>query len=81
MKFKLKLLQIKCHVLEFTKGEGPKDTSKDISEFKWKRTFLRKHTTRRYKSNHLTLEVKILLHTTPATGSIMDSSTQAWTSH
>jgi hypothetical protein len=34
MKFKLKLLQIKCHVLEFTKGEGPKDTSKDISEFK-----------------------------------------------
>jgi hypothetical protein len=29
MKFKLKLLQIKCHVLEFTKGEAPKDASKD----------------------------------------------------
>jgi hypothetical protein len=33
MKFKLKLLQIKCHVLEFTKGEAPKDASKDNSEF------------------------------------------------
>jgi hypothetical protein len=33
MKFKLKLLQIKCHVLEFTKGEAPKDASKDKLEF------------------------------------------------
>jgi hypothetical protein len=33
MKFKLKLLQIKCHVLEFTKSKAPKDTSKDKSEF------------------------------------------------
>jgi hypothetical protein len=33
MKFKLELLQIKCHVLEFTKGEAPKDVSKDNSEF------------------------------------------------
>jgi hypothetical protein len=29
MKFKLKFLQIKCHVLEFTKGEAPKEASKD----------------------------------------------------
>jgi hypothetical protein len=29
MKFKLKLLQIKCHVLEFTEGETIKDVSKD----------------------------------------------------
>jgi hypothetical protein len=29
---KFKLLQIKCHVLEFTKDEA-KDTSKDNSEF------------------------------------------------
>jgi hypothetical protein len=27
MKFKLKLLQFKCHVLEFTKGEASKDKS------------------------------------------------------
>jgi hypothetical protein len=33
LKFKLKLLQIKCHVLEFTKDEIPKDASKDKSEF------------------------------------------------
>jgi hypothetical protein len=33
MKLKLKLLQIKCHVLEFTKGETPKDDSKDNLEF------------------------------------------------
>jgi hypothetical protein len=33
MKFKLKLLQFKCHVLEFTKEETPKDASKDKSEF------------------------------------------------
>jgi hypothetical protein len=33
MKFKLKLLHIKCHVLEFTKGEGPKHSSKDNLEF------------------------------------------------
>jgi hypothetical protein len=33
MKFKLKVLQIKCHVLEFTKGEVPKDASKDNLEF------------------------------------------------
>jgi hypothetical protein len=33
MKFNLKLLQIKCHVLEFTKGEALKDVSKDNSEF------------------------------------------------
>jgi hypothetical protein len=33
MKFKLKLLQIKCHVLEFIKGKTPKDASKDNSEF------------------------------------------------
>jgi hypothetical protein len=33
MKFKLKLIQIKCHVLEFTKGEAPKDASKDNQSF------------------------------------------------
>jgi hypothetical protein len=33
MMFKLKLLQIKCHVLEFTKGEPPKDASEDGSSF------------------------------------------------
>jgi hypothetical protein len=33
MKFKLKLLQIKCHVLEFTKGEALKDASKDNQSF------------------------------------------------
>jgi hypothetical protein len=33
MKFKLKLLQFKCHVLEFTKGETPKDASKDNQSF------------------------------------------------
>jgi hypothetical protein len=33
MKFKLKLLQIKCHVLEFTKGEAPKGASKDNQSF------------------------------------------------
>jgi hypothetical protein len=33
MKFKLKLLQIKWHVLELTKGEAPKDASKNNSEF------------------------------------------------
>jgi hypothetical protein len=33
MKFKLKLLQFKCHVLEFTKGEAPKDASKDNQSF------------------------------------------------
>jgi hypothetical protein len=30
---KLKLLQIKCHVLECTKGEAPKDASKDDQSF------------------------------------------------
>jgi hypothetical protein len=29
----IKLLQIKCHVLESTKGKAPKDASKDNSEF------------------------------------------------
>jgi hypothetical protein len=33
MKSKLKLLQFKCHVLEFTKGEALKDASKDKPEF------------------------------------------------
>jgi hypothetical protein len=33
MKFKLKLLQIKCHALEFIKGEAPKDASKDNQSF------------------------------------------------
>jgi hypothetical protein len=33
MKFKLKLIHIKCHVLEFTKGEAPKDASKDNQSF------------------------------------------------
>jgi hypothetical protein len=33
MKFKLGLLQIKCHVLEFTKGEATKDASKDNQSF------------------------------------------------
>jgi hypothetical protein len=33
MKFKLKLLQFKCHVLEFIKGEAPKDASKDNQSF------------------------------------------------
>jgi hypothetical protein len=33
MKFKLKLLQIKYHVLEFTKGEAPKYDSKDNQSF------------------------------------------------
>jgi hypothetical protein len=33
MKFKLKLLDIKCHVLEFTKDEARKIASKDNSEF------------------------------------------------
>jgi hypothetical protein len=33
IKFKLKLLQIKCHVLEFIKGEAPKDVSKDNQNF------------------------------------------------
>jgi hypothetical protein len=33
MKFKLKLLQIKCYVLEFTKVEAPKDATKDNQSF------------------------------------------------
>jgi hypothetical protein len=33
MKFKLNLLQIKCHVLEFTKEKAPKDASKDNQSF------------------------------------------------
>jgi hypothetical protein len=33
IKFKLKLLQIKCHVLEFTKGEAPKDASKENKSY------------------------------------------------
>jgi hypothetical protein len=33
MKFKLELLHIKCHVLEFTKDEAQKIASKDKSEF------------------------------------------------
>jgi hypothetical protein len=33
MKFKSKLLQIKCHVLEFIKGEAAKDSSKDNQSF------------------------------------------------
>jgi hypothetical protein len=33
MKLKLKLLHIKCHVLEFTKDEEQKIASKDNSEF------------------------------------------------
>jgi hypothetical protein len=33
IKFKLKLLQIKCHVLEFTKGEASNDVSKDNQTF------------------------------------------------
>jgi hypothetical protein len=33
MKFKLKLLQVKCHVLEFTKGEAPKYALKDNQSF------------------------------------------------
>jgi hypothetical protein len=33
MKFKLKLLQFKCNVLHFTKGEAPKDASKDNQSF------------------------------------------------
>jgi hypothetical protein len=33
VKIELKLLQIMCHVSEFTKGEAPKDASKDNSEF------------------------------------------------
>jgi hypothetical protein len=33
MKFKLKLLHIKYHVLEFTKGEATKDASKDNQSF------------------------------------------------
>jgi hypothetical protein len=40
MKLKLKLLQNKCHVLEFTKGEAPKDASNDKSEFCEKRSSL-----------------------------------------
>jgi hypothetical protein len=67
------------HVLEFTRDEAPKDTSKYISEFKRKRIFLRKHSIARcHKSNHLTQEVKTLLrHPTPATGSNTDASTQS----
>jgi hypothetical protein len=37
MKFKLKLLHIKCHVLEFTKDEAPKAASRDNSKFMRKR--------------------------------------------
>jgi hypothetical protein len=33
MKFKLELLHIKCHVLEFTKDEAKKIISKDKSKF------------------------------------------------
>jgi hypothetical protein len=33
MKFKLKLLQIKCHVIKFTKGEISKDVLKDNQSF------------------------------------------------
>jgi hypothetical protein len=33
MKFKLKLLQIKCHVLGFTKDKAPKCASKDNQSF------------------------------------------------
>jgi hypothetical protein len=33
IKFKLKLLQINCHILEFTKGEALKDASKHNQSF------------------------------------------------
>jgi hypothetical protein len=33
MKFKSKLLQIKCNILEFTKGEASKDASIDNQSF------------------------------------------------
>jgi hypothetical protein len=33
MKFKLKLLQIKCHVLEFTQDKAPKCVLKDNQSF------------------------------------------------
>jgi hypothetical protein len=39
MKFKLKLLQIKCHVLEFTKDETQKMLQRQ-SQFLWKRSSL-----------------------------------------
>jgi hypothetical protein len=62
--------------IRVTRGEAPKDTSKDISKFKRKRTFLRKRTTRHHKSNHLALEVKTLFGTSkPAIGSNTNSST------
>jgi hypothetical protein len=38
-------------------------TLKDILDFKGKRTFLRKRTTQRDKSNHLALEMKIFFDT------------------
>jgi hypothetical protein len=38
-------------------------TSKDISDFKRKRTFLRKRIAQRHKSNHLTLEKKTFFST------------------
>jgi hypothetical protein len=36
MKFKLKVITYYFHVLEFTRDEAPKDTSKNILEFKRK---------------------------------------------
>jgi hypothetical protein len=38
-------------------------TSKDVSDFKRKRTFLRKRIARRHKSNHLALEMKTFFGT------------------
>jgi hypothetical protein len=46
-------------------------TLKDISDFKCKRTFLRKRTARRHNSNHLALEMKTFFGTLH----------QRWTQH
>jgi hypothetical protein len=44
MKFKLKLLQIKCHVLEFTKDEAQKMLQKIIRVFAEASIFHDRHT-------------------------------------
>jgi hypothetical protein len=79
----MKLVITHCfHVLELQEMKLQRKTSKDISEFKRKRTFLRKHTTRCHKSNHLTLEMKTFfctLHQRQSSARI--SALKAWTSY
>jgi hypothetical protein len=63
MKFKLKLLQIKCHVLELQEVKLQRILQMISQSLSGSKHFLRKRTTPRHKSNHLTLEVKTFFNT------------------